>query len=327
MATDKSNKSPVQVESDTFAKDQEPASTGLQLGRRHQSMLDDWMEIEREDAVSANALGYMGRILAQATLPHQDPKLPQGTMYSRTTGRLTLNIVATTRKYGIPYGSIPRVLLAWICTEAVKTKNRQLDLGRSQAEFLKRLGLHTGGADITRFKKQAMSLFRAMISVEFDGDDESQDESLRLPISSQDKVFWHSDPNVQTLWDNSLLLTTEFFQEVTQQAVPMDLRVYHALSKSPLAMDIYTWLTYRMFVLRHSRRTEAKIPWVGLKAQFGGGYADTPAGMRSFRYYFQKRLNEVLVFYPEARGHVQPTIQHLVLTPAPLHIPSLMPTR
>ena len=321
MATYESTKSPVQVESDIIIL---PGGE-TPLGRRHRAMLDDWMAIEREDALSAGALGYMARILAQATLPHTDPKLPPGTMYSRTTGRATLNIVATSRKYGIPYGSIPRVLLAWICTEAVRTKSKELDLGRSQAEFLKRIGLHSNGSDIARFRKQALSLFRAVISVEYE--DDAEDSSFRLPISNSDCVFWHHDPDIQSLWVSSLNLTNEFFQEVTERPVPVDLRVYHSMSKSPLAMDIYSWLTYRMYVLRHSRRTEAKIPWVGLKGQFGSNYADTSAGLRSFRFYFLKRLEEVLLFYPEAREHISNIGANLVLTPAPLHISSLQPTR
>lgn len=322
MATDESNKRPVQVESDMLILAQDKPL----LGPRHRAMLDDWMAIEREDAVSAGALGYMARILAQATLPHMDPKLPPGTMYSRSTGRATLNIVATTRKYGIPYGSIPRVLLAWICTEAVRTQNKQLDLGRSQAEFLKRIGLHSNGSDIARFRKQAMSLFRSVISIEYDDDDLSEN-SLRLPISTSEKVFWHNNPDVQSLWVSSLNLTDEFFQEVTARPVPMDLRVYHSISKSPLAMDIYTWLTYRMYVLRHSGKPSVRIPWLGLKGQIGSNYADTAAGVRSFRYYFLKRLEEVLVFYPEARGHITVTPDNMVLTPAPLHIMAKLPTR
>ncbi len=98
--------------------------------------------------------------------------------------------------------------------------------------------------------------------------------------------------------------------------MPVDLRVYHALSKSPLAMDIYTWLTYRMFVLRASGKRAARIPWVGLMKQLGANYADSPEGLRAFRFQFRKRLREVLLFYLEAHGHVKDEGTHLMLTPA-----------
>jgi hypothetical protein len=95
---------------------------------RHRQLIEDALEIEQEEARAAGALGYMARTLAQATLPHTDPKLPAGTLYSRDTGRLTLSVAPTSRRHGIPYGSIPRVILAWICSEAVKTKERTLSI-------------------------------------------------------------------------------------------------------------------------------------------------------------------------------------------------------
>ncbi|MGU5542296.1 hypothetical protein ACV1EI_20970 [Aeromonas hydrophila] len=97
-----------------------------------------------------------------------------------------------------------------------------------------------------------------------------------------------------------------------------------ALKKSPLAMDIYTWLVYRMFCLnvaeaRGGKRL-AQVPWAGLMMQFGSGYADTLQGMRDFKKSFRKRLKEALLFYPEAARHIQETKDHLILTPARLHI-------
>ena len=31
----------------------------------------------------------------------------------------------------LPYGNLPRLLIAWLCTEAVRTQSRELVLGRS----------------------------------------------------------------------------------------------------------------------------------------------------------------------------------------------------
>ena len=261
----------------------------------------------------------MTRIMAQATLPHTNPDLPPGTMYSRRTGRLTLNIAPTTSKYGVPFGTIPRIVLAWICTEAMRTSSRTLVLGRSQNEFLEKIQLHSNGRDIARMREQCMRLFRSVISVEYETD--GFEASQRLPITSSDTIFWHKSPDMQSLWNSELLLTQEFYDEVQAHPVPIDLRVFHALSKSPLAMDIYTWLTYRMFVLRASGKPSARIPWVGLKSQLGSNIADTPAGLRLFRSRFRERLREVLLFYPEAYGHVIDQGTYLQLTPCALHLP------
>lgn len=290
------------------------------ISPRQNQLIVDAMAIEEEEAKAAGALGYMARTLAQATLPHTDPKLPAGTIYTRDTGRLTFTVSPTSRRYGIPYGTIPRVVMAWICTEAVTKKERTLSLGHSQSEFLERLKMHNNGRDIARFREQAMRLFRSVISVDH-VDDPNEENAAHLMISSSSHVFWHpKKADQRALWESSLVLSEEFFKEILSAPVPIDMRVFHALSKSPLAMDIYTWLTYRMFVLRRSGRPSAFVPWAGLKAQFGVGYPDTDQGFRDFKKRFRARLKEVLVFYKEAHGHIVEAPVGFSLTPCKLHI-------
>ncbi|WP_434108135.1 replication protein RepA [Paraburkholderia caffeinilytica] len=294
------------------------------ISQRHRDLIEEALRIEQEEAGVACATGYLARTLAQATLPHSDPKLAPGQMYSRDTGKLTLTVSPTSKRHGIPYGSIPRMILAWICTEAVLTKERTLSLGHSQSDFLKKVGLHNNGRDIRRFREQSLRLFKAVISIEHA--DDYVDASKRLMISDQSHVFWHPKEADQcALWESTLELSQRFFDEIRSAPVPIKLEVYYSLSKSPLAMDIYAWLTYRMYVLRVSGRRDALIPWASLKHQFGAGYADKPdsnQGLYDFKSNFRKRLREVLNFYREAEDHVEDTGPHLRLTPCKLHIPA-----
>ena len=291
--------------------------------QRHRDLIEEALQLEEGDAKRVGATGYMARTLAQATLPHGDPKLAPGMLYSRATGRLTLTVAPTSPKYGIPFGTVPRVVLAWICTEAVRTQDPVLSLGRSQAEFLRKLRMGNNGREIARFRDQTLRLFRSVIAVEYD-DDKDGDLSRRLSISDKSAVFWHPKKVDQpALWDSTLELSGGFFKEIVEAPVPVNLDVFHALSRSPLAMDIYTWLTYRMFVLRRSGRPDTRIPWEALMAQFGAGYANTDRGLLDFKANFRKRLKEVLLYYPEAVGHVTEEgrgSKHLKLTPCALHI-------
>lgn len=303
------------------------------LSARQRNLIDDALAIEQEEARAAGAVGYMVRTLAQATLPHLDPKLPPGMMYSRDTGQLTLTVSPTSPKHGIPYGSIPRLIMAWLCTEVVQNKERILDdrtisLGKSQAEFLtKKLRMHSNGNDIRRFREQSLRLFKSTISVEY-SNDQFGDISKRLMISDKSSVFWHPrTADQESLWDSTLDVTESFIREVLAAPVPIDMRVFHSLSKSPMAMDIYTWFTYRMFILVRSGKSEVHIPWAGLQAQIGSRYGqnlktpDEKQAMYSFKSNFKTRFNEVLNFYPEAQGHVEDTGTALKLTPCQLHLP------
>ena len=105
-------------------------------------------------------LGFTARMLALCSLPRTDPGAR--TYYKRVNGpyRLFMNAGADNK---LPYGSIPRLLLAWVATEAVRTRKRELVLGRSLSKFMRELGVNSdsGGnrGEMTRFRKQMIRLF------------------------------------------------------------------------------------------------------------------------------------------------------------------------
>jgi Plasmid encoded RepA protein len=81
---------------------------------------------------------FMARQLVQCTLPHRNPGNIEA--WQRKNGNLSLVIRPgwnhdEQRSIGYPYGSIPRLLLFWIVTEAKRTHNRRLELGHSLADF------------------------------------------------------------------------------------------------------------------------------------------------------------------------------------------------
>lgn len=279
--------------------------------------------MELDDARSAGTTGYIANFLAQATLPHTDPKT---NYFERGTGKLTLSITANP-KHGVPYGGTPRILLAWMCTEAVRTGNAELSLGRSQSDFLKKLGMHNDGRYIARIHDQSLRLVRSLISVSGTNGNALGIENIL--IAKRAFIFWSAQNNDQpSLWESSITLSRDFFESLTAAPVPLRLQALQALRKAPMAMDIYTWLVYRMFTLNVAARARrggkivAHVPWVGLMAQFGSGYPETQKGISNFRTNFRLRLREALLYYPEAGNHIDETKdkEHLILTPARLHI-------
>jgi len=127
--------------------------------------------------------------------------------------------------------------------------------------------MHYNGRDLARLKKQSLALARAVISI--DGHDLATNALAYedIKITKSGFVFWNDkNPEQRGLWESTLILTDDFYNSVTTRPVPIDLRVLHALSKSPFAMDIYIWLVYRMFVLRVSGHSQALIPWIGLRS-------------------------------------------------------------
>lgn len=256
-----------------------------------------------------NDIGYMARALVQATLPHSNPK---SSRFTRKNGAFTLSIVSH-ESAGLPYGSIPRVLMAWISTEAVRTQNKHLLLGANLTAFMTALDLiPTGGrwGSITRLKDQMTRLFSSSISCTYDDGKTWRIRNV-YPVEKAD-LFWDpKNPGQSTLWESSLTLGDAFFQELITHPVPVDLAAIKALKRSPLALDIYCWLTYRMSYLRET----AVIPWTTLETQFGSDYVNT----RVFKQHFKRQLRNVLLVYPAV--NIEDHATHLLLAPSKPHVP------
>ena len=108
-------------------------------------------------------LGFMARLMALCSLPRSNPG--NRLQYRRVNGPYTL-IMTATGKHKLPFGNLPRLLLAWISTEAVRTQSRVLILGDSLSEFMRELGVYdTSGRTYTRLRNQMNRLFHS--SVEF----------------------------------------------------------------------------------------------------------------------------------------------------------------
>ena len=273
------------------------------------SLVNQALAIEDADAREAGALGFMARAMVQATLPHRKV---DSTYFERRNGAFTLSMQALP-KIGLPYGALPRLLLAWTTTEAVKTKSRELELGDSMSAFMAELGLQaTGGShgSITRLKNQTRRLFTATVAASYE--DENHVEDMGYRLADRSVLWWHSkDPEQVGLWKSTVTLSEQFFNEVIDRPVPIDMRAMKALKQSPMALDIYTWLTYRMSYLKRP----TVIPWDAVATMFGSNYKQ----LKHFKQAFIEELRRVMVVYPKVRVDV--TDDGLMVKPSPTHIP------
>jgi hypothetical protein len=307
-------------------------------------VIEAHLAIEQEDAKSAGALGFMARAMVLATMPYKDPKKDA---YTRTNGDFRLRIVAG-YEGGIPYGIYPRLLMSWLTAEACANKSPVIELGDSLSQFLRDvLELRsTGGGKRgtgTRVTEQMKRLFGSLVTAQWSGDRERRGFSLKnvliadeLELTDADiqKLKRLDDPTGQDeigaplwkpqaeheagQWRSHVRLTDRFYQECVTSPVPIDLRAYKSLRGNPLAMDLYTWLTYRMISVR--KRTKP-IRWEALMMQFGSGYnsADPGQAVRDFRKAFHRAYKLVKIVYPKVR--LDTTATGVVLFPSPPHIP------
>ena len=130
-------------------------------------------------------LGFMGRTMALCSLPRSNPG--NRLQYKRQNGPFTLYMVAAGGNK-LPYGNLPRLLLAWVSTEAVRTQSRELVLGRSLSEFMRALGVYSSsGGKYTRLRNQMKRLFGCTVSMTYE--DEHGDQFVSSLIAERGRVL------------------------------------------------------------------------------------------------------------------------------------------
>lgn len=244
-------------------------------------------------AEEANELAFMSKCFIQATLPHSDPGKVEG--WGRRSGDYSLSIqpggyIDDDGKWvnaGIPYGSIPRLILAWLNAEVLKTGSRELSLGKSFSEYLRKLGYGTTGGvkgDMTRVRNQSQRLFSSKISMMYKGPGKMT--VANAVLADYAEYFWDPlRPEQQSFWESKLVLSEQFFKVLKSAPVPLDWRILKALKQSPMALDLYMWLSYRMFSLKKPQ----KINWETLSVQFGSDYKS----IRHFRAKVRDNLHKI----------------------------------
>ena len=244
-------------------------------------------------------LGFMARLLALCSLPRTNPK--NRLQYVRRNGPYTLTMTASSAGVKLPYGTLPRLLLSWVCSEAVRTQNRELVLGRSLYGFMQKLGIlssDSGGVTgiRTRLRNQMRRLFGCTVSLVYE--DASGFARVSSLVADKHEFWWDvKRPNQSALWDSKIELGEKFFQEIIAHPVPIDLHILKAVKRSPLGIDLYLWLTYRTFALKAPLR----LSWRQLYRQFGADptKAGDKATLSNFRKDCLRELKKIKRAWPD----------------------------
>ena len=209
--------------------------------------------------------GFMARTMALCSLPRTNPG--NRYRYVRRNGPYTL-VMSADGLYKLPFGNLPRLILAWVCTEAVRTGRREIVLGKSLSDFMRALGVYSSsggrGGVQTRLRNQMKRLFNAHVRLVYK--DEHGEQFISSAIADRGAFWWNErKPDERVLWESKIYLGEAFFNEIIQHPVPLDMNTLKALTRCALGLDLYLWLVYRTFALRAPLR----LTWRQLYGQFG----------------------------------------------------------
>lgn len=209
---------------------------------------------------------------------------------------------------GLPSGMYARKFLFWVTTQALRRQHLPLYEARripvkSLRAMMKEMDIPVSGGRTGSAPKLRAQINR-VLKMTYDEDyvDSPQIDDFTNNRIAQKAFFqWEQvDGDTVDLFEGShITLDSSFFQGIIDGgAVPLDKRILKKLSRSPLATDIYVWLTYRLSYV--SQLTPVK--YSQLYKQFATGYSDTKTGHFNFNARAEAAFLKVFDAWEEVTG-------------------------
>lgn len=267
-----------------------------------------------ETPPTGNDLAFNHGILCQVGLPRSKV---DGGSFLRQSGDAWVHVQAGLLDEGkgpvqqpVPYGSLPRLALAWVSTYAVRHKAQEIPIGESAAEFMRLMGMEREGRRYSTLRTQMHALAACRLQMGFKGRTYNAQ-----PIEHFDTWINDKDSDQRPLWPGTLSLSDSFYNVLMERPVPLDNRALLALKGSALALDIYCWLAHRL------HRIEGRplvLHWRSIREQFAQEYRGKNPD-KDFKDAFLPQLHKVLMVYPDAK--VKQVTGGLLLMASPPPVP------
>jgi hypothetical protein len=191
-------------------------------------------------------IGIMHAGFAMTALPH---RATTETVWERQSGDVKLLLesgrTSATESIGLPYGSVARMILLYLQTEAVRTRSRDVELGRSMNTWLNSMGMGNGGHNYNLVREQSRRLSLCRLTF------------LRVSAKQtfitngsfvHDAILPNDDTDDYQLqfWKPCVRLDEGFYKSLIEHPLPVREAAIRSLGHRSMAIDIYLWLAYRL---------------------------------------------------------------------------------
>jgi len=221
-----------------------------------------------------------------SVLPHSK----QGNLhYVRKNNNFSLEVEFSSLR-GEAYGTIPRLILLYLMEYVAIHKQQEIPLGRSVYAFMKSIGVSITTNRKHELIRQMKALFSATIRLVQNEDNKKWgfDRQANFLIADTIDFFWEKADNEEQdgLFESKVALSKSFFRELMVSKLVYDKNILIKIKNNSMAIDIYLFLQYRVYVLNTSKQKNACIKWEQLSRQFGHSYARQKDFKRKFKEVF-----------------------------------------
>lgn len=239
----------------------------------------------------------------------------------------------------VPYGRMARMVMAKLCSEAIRNKSPIINLGPSMAGFLRSMGMEsTGGPYGTRntVGEQVVRLVNSNFKVRWLGEAPSAQKDLygsqarAMRFATYWNVWWSTSDNenldgrrsTHPSKDSVIVLSEDFYKFLLRRPVPFYFEAFQSLSHSALAMDLYVFFATRLPTIDMGRPVTLTDPeLVNLFSSRKMPADSTKKAQLIFdvRRDIEAQLESVLTVYHEAK--VELVQGGLLMHKSPKHVP------
>jgi len=235
-------------------------------------------------------------------------------LYERRNGKFVLQVTGHPN-YGVPFGQ-DRIVPIFLATLAVKQKSQTIQF-KNAAEMLETFGMSKGGKEYRRLVAAFERTFGATMFFGTDGltSNAKVVHRARFNFFSEARIWYNRGSEDRLLgepYENVIVLSDEFFEEVTSHPIPTDLEAVKLLSSAPAVLDLFVWLSYRCFTSRGAERIPIFGPF-GLVQQLGAVEYARP---RKFREKLHQWLKTIRLVWPECPAEITADGENLRINPA-----------
>lgn len=291
----------------------------LALTAGSQLTMDAFLRVHDEQPVPA----FLHSALCAMSLPTKRPKDDTQPIL-REDGKYALAInprpvlqnvegKSVLKSLGVPYGAYPRVALIYLLSQAVAKQSRDVYLGRNFTEWMRRLGYQTvsygprGTANLMR--EQVDRLLACEWQIRWDGSEGGDNAFAVRDVKISNEYAGSLDKN--GAFAREIRMSEAFYSHLVDHAVPLNEVAIRELKGTPTALDLYTYLAYRL--PRINAAKAQTISWDQLAKHLGN-----EADSKRFRQTVRETMQLVSAVYPNANVDVSGRKVVLHPSPAPL---------
>lgn len=273
--------------------------------KRAVKLADEAAELHKKEEADKESVifGTMPSMMVQTCLPRSPVK---GDRYVHRGNNYRLTLVSGTGE--LPFGFMPRILLAQINHAALTTQSAQIDLGQNIAAVLKVMGLD----DHSYYRKQlyeqwcrVMSTFFTFEKTTVNTVNGEKQYAYLMQSTHIGDIEVRSDANPAKFsskyWIGTCTLSPRYLELLQQHPVPISLAALSMMRRNTLEMDLYCWLTYRLYSLNFAPEKQVELSYEQLRDQFN---FSEKVRIARFKQMFHSALKNVISFYLDADGKI-----------------------